>query len=99
MVRKYGILGGLSETNDKDATEYIRFKKNARDARNALFDRIRVFYGKNDGPCMLQLLKDGEVADTEILQQAQTLAQHSFTISPDAKTVELQLAIQGGEHH
>ena len=94
-VRKYGILGGLSETNDKDATEYIRFKKNARDARNALFDRIRVFYGKNDGPCMLQLLKDGEVADTEILQQAQTLAQHSFTISPDAKTVELQLANTG----
>lgn len=74
----------------------IRFKKNARDARNALFDRIRVFYGKNDRSLYAAgILKDGEVADTEILQQAQTLAQHSFTISPDAKTVELQLANTG----
>jgi lysophospholipase L1-like esterase len=92
MVRANGILGGISEVGNGGTSEYVRFKKNARGGtRNALFNRLRIFYGKNDFPFVLQLIADGKLAEAEMLPQTETLAQHSFTIDPDAKAIELQL--------
>ncbi len=96
-VNRYGALGGFSSFTSsksffsKGTNEaWIKFKRVGGVSRTARrFDRIRIFYGFNPKPFIVELFSDGATNDAELISNTYKLA----TISWDIKQTTNQFDI------
>lgn len=97
-VNRYGVLGGYSlftpDQNifSKSTNEaWIQFKRSGglnNNSRN--FDRVRIFYGYNSKPFMVELCSDGKTNDAEIIPNTNTISSLSWNISQSTNTFEIK---------
>lgn len=97
-INRYGVLGGYSsfvfsnKLFSKSSNEaWIQFNRLGgvnSPARN--FDRIRIFYGYNTKPFMVQLDSDGITNDAEIIPTTNKLSILSWDISQSINTFEIK---------
>lgn len=97
-INRYGVLGGYSLFNpsnklfSKSINEaWIQFNRIGGLNNSARkFDRIRIFYGYNTKPFMVQLDSDGKTNDAEIIPCTNKLLTLSWDISQSTNTFEIK---------
>lgn len=103
-INRYGVLGGYSSFApsrnifSKSTNEaWIQFKRvggSNYSARN--FDRIRIFYGYNSKPFMVELNSEGKANDAEIIPTTNSLAALSWNISRSTSAFEIKFRGDSG---
>jgi len=97
-INRYGVLGGYSSFSSnhtifsKTTNEaWIQFKRTGGVNSSARkFERIRIFYGFNTKPFMVQLDSDGKTNDAELIPNTNKLATISWNISQKTSAFEIK---------
>lgn len=97
-INRYGVLCGYSSFASsknlfsKSTNEaWIQFQRTGGINSSARkFDRIRIFYGFNPKPFMVQLDSDGKTQDAELIPNTNKLSSLSWDISKSTNTFEIK---------
>jgi lysophospholipase L1-like esterase len=97
-INRYGVLGGYSSFTpsrnlfSKTTNEaWILFKRiGGINSSGRKFDRIRIFYGYNSKPFMVELDSDGKTNDAELIPNTNKLAEISWDIDKNTNTFEIK---------
>ncbi len=97
-INRYGVLGGyssfassknlFSKSTNEAWIEFNRIGGINSSARK--FDRIRIFYGFNSKPFMVQLDSDSKTNDAELIPNTNKLSSLSWDISQSTNTFEIK---------
>jgi lysophospholipase L1-like esterase len=97
-INRYGVLGGyslfapnnnlFSRSTNEAWIQFNRMGGINSPARN--FDKIRIFYGYNSKPFMVQLDSDGKTNDAELIPNKNKLSTLSWDISQSTNTFEIR---------
>ncbi len=103
-INRYGVLGGYSTFTpnrgifSKSTNEaWIQFKRlggSTYSARN--FDRIRIFYGYNSKPFMVEMSSEGKTNDAEIVPNTNNLSSLLWNINQNTNTFEIKFSGDSG---
>ncbi len=102
-INRYGVLGGFSSfTSNKTLFSkgtneaWIKFKRIGGVNRTARrFDRIRIFYGFNPKPFMVELFSDGVTNDAELIPNTNKLATVSWEIKQSTNQFDINFRGDG----
>lgn len=97
-INRYGVLGGyslfttsknlFSKSTNEAWIEFQRIGSLNSTARR--FDRIRIFYGYNAKPFIVELDSDGKANDAELIPNTNKLATLSWDISQSTNRFEIK---------
>lgn len=97
-INRFGALEGFSSFTSsnnifsKGTNEaWIRFKRIGGETRTARrFDRIRIFYGYNPKPFIVELFSDGVTNDAELIPNTNKLAAISWEINQNTNMFDIK---------
>jgi len=97
-INRYGVLGGyssftpnrniFSKSTNEAWIQFKRLRESNYSTRN--FDRIRIFYGYNSKPFMVELNAEGKTYDAELIPNTNTLSTLSWSINQSTNRFEIK---------